>query len=280
MSTTASPSVSIQTSPNPLADHSWFFRLRYRAFMLWSLFFNLPAFWNLWMGLKIAKQARGRVLGWEKSLYLYPILPFGAVAQGLHYWGVIPDATMGLCWMSLVILCVCTGVENLKGRYLVAAFGVIFGTVGVLVALRYAFDWDILGVLDRFISWFGITYVPGHVWFLMFLVFVGFILSFIRSYASDSILFFGNLMRPMRLHKTTPYSYSDHRLVSVVGDWAEVFTMGARDFVITTIFARGMEGNSGDVEDNAVYKVSNVPAAALVEEIVFTRMATQDVEPA
>lgn len=240
---------------------------------------NLPGFLNIMQAKKIRRTGRGRIRGYSKSIYLYPLIPTTLLLSLLAVSGVSP-ILLGTIHALLLWFVILVIAENIRGRSQYAVLGSILGIAGLWIALEYGGHYDISGAIQRFVGDIAPQFSIGE----SLLLAIGFIVSVAiarwRSGRESCIEQNGNNYVSRDLEGDTPYPINEWRIRARTSDMLERLWMSAVDLRILSNFAGGNKAHPDDVgEERAQYVLGNVPCGRWVEAELLAAAAAYDVEP-
>lgn len=253
---------------NPFRGHRGTY---HRIMQPLRLIFYFPLYLNIRQAMNIVKTGHGHTWGAEKIMFIYPMIPvsiilliLSAIQQSI--WGEINPSfstVAQMIWILLLALCIWAIGDDIGGKLVGAAIGVIVAIFAVILVLQLTGTINVIGGVGGFISWVSPKFEPGTA--IMTTIFFGamYLKSFVKTRVHQTLTTNGNRWNPSRIATDASYDSGFHRLYSTTPDWLERAFFRSRTICICSSQDH-VRKDDADVEAKAVYILPNVAGASTV----------------
>ena len=267
---------------NPFRGHRGTY---HRIMQPLRMIFYFPLYLNIREAMKIVKTGHGRTWGAEKIMFIYPMIPTTlilliiAAFQEKVFGGINPSfsAVAQMIWILLLALCVWTIGDDIGGKLVGAAIGVIVAFFGVFIVLQLTGTLNIVGGVGDFINWVSPKFEPGTAILSSIFFTLMWIKSFVKTRVHQTLNTNGNRWNPSRIATEASYDSGFHRLYSTTPDWLERVFFRSRSICICSSQDHVRKEND-EIEAKAVYLLPNVAGASTVISAMEYAAARLDVD--
>ncbi|MGI9239680.1 MAG: hypothetical protein ACR2RV_02700 [Verrucomicrobiales bacterium] len=257
----------------------------HRIMQPFRMIFYFPLFLNIKEAMRIVDEGHGHTWGAEKIMFIFPLIPVTIILLLISafqqlVWGEInPSFSLvaQMIWILLLCLCVWSIGDDIDGKLVGAAIGVVVAIAGIFIALQLTGTLNIIGKIGDFISWISPKFEPGTA-ILTTILFSGmYIKSFIKTRIHQTLTTSGNRWNPSRIATDASYDSGFHRLYSTTPDWLERAFFKSRSICICSSQDH-VRKDDDEIEKKAVYMLPNVAGASTVIAAMEYAASRLDIE--
>jgi hypothetical protein len=267
---------------NPFRGHRGTY---HRLMQPLRLIFYFPLFLNIREAMRIVRDGHGHTWGAEKIMFIFPMIPVTImllIICGIQQqiWGEINpsfSAFAQMMWIMLLSLCLWTIGDDIGGKLVGAAIGVMIALCGMFMALQLTGTLDIAGGIGDFINWVSPKFEPGTAVLTTILFSAMYIKSYIKTRVHQTLTTNGNRWNPSRIATDASYDAGFHRLYSTTPDWLERAFFRSRSICICSSQDH-VRKNDDEIESKAVYLLPNVAGASTVIAAMEYAASKLDIE--
>jgi len=235
------------------------------------MIFYLPLYLNIRQAMRIVKDGHGHTWGAEKIMFIFPMIPVTIILliiSGIQMkvWGEInPSFSLfaQMVWILLLSLCIWSIGDDIGGKLVGAAIGVLIAFFAVVMVLELTGTLRITEGVMGFISWVSPKFEPGTAMLTTILFTAMWIKSFVKTRVHQTLTTNGNRWNPSRISTEASYDSGFHRLYSTTPDWLERVFFKSRTICICSSQDH-VRKDDDDIEAKAVYFLPNVAGASVV----------------
>ena len=267
---------------NPFRGHRGAY---HRLMQPLRLIFYFPLFLNIREAMRIVQDGHGHTWGAEKTMFIFPLIPVTIILliicgiQQLIWNEINPSFSTfaQLLWIMLLSLCVWTIGDDIGGKLVGAAIGVVIALFGTFMALQLTGTLDIAGGIGDFITWISPRFEPGTAILTTILFSAMYIKSYIKTRVHQTLTTNGNRWNPSRIATDASYDSGFHRLYSTTPDWLERAFFRSRSICICSSQDH-VRKDDDEIAAKAVYLLPNVAGASTVIAAMEYAAAKLDIE--
>ena len=182
-----------------------------------------------------------------------------------------------MIWILLLSLCVWTIGDDIGGKLVGAAIGVLVAFFGVFIVLQITGTLNIVGGVGDFIRWVSPKFEPGTAILTTLLFTAMWLKSFVTTRVHQTLTTNGNRWNPSRISTDASYDSGFHRLYSTTPDWLERVFFKSRSICICSS-QEHVRKDHDDIENKAVYFLPNVAGASTVISAMEYAASRLDIE--
>jgi hypothetical protein len=267
---------------NPFRGHRGTY---HRVMQPLRLIFYFPLFLNVRQAMRIVNDGHGHTWGAAKIQFIYPIIPvtiilliISVIQQAI--WGEINPSFSTFAqtlWILLLALCVWTIGDDIGGKLVGAAIGVIVALCAITSVLQLTGTINIVGGVGGFISWVSPKFDTGTAILTTILFGAMYIKSYIKTRVHQTLTTNGNRWNPSRIATDASYDSGFHRLYSTTPDWLERVFFRSRSICICSSHDH-VRKDDDEIEAKAVYLLPNVAGASTVIAAMEYAASKLDIE--
>lgn len=249
------------------------------------MIFYFPLYLNIREAMKIVEAGHGHTWGAEKIMYIFPMIPMTIIlliisAIQQFIWGEINpgfSTFAQLLWITMLSLCIWTIGDDIGGKLVGAAIGVIVGFFGIFSALQITGTLNIVGRIGEFITWISPKFEPGTAILTTILFAAMWVKSYVKTRVHQTLTTNGNRWNPSRIATDASYDSGFHRLYSTTPDWLERAFFKSRSICICSSQDH-VRKDDDEIEKKAVYMLPNVAGASIVISAMEYAASRLDIE--
>ena len=249
------------------------------------MIFYFPLYLDIREAMKIVAEGHGHTWGAEKIMYIFPMIPMTIIlliisAIQQFIWGEINPGSSTfaqLLWITMLSLCIWTIGDDIGGKLVGAAIGVIVGLFGIVSALQITGTLNFVESVGEFITWISPKFEPGTAILTTILFAAMWVKSYVKTRVHQTLTTNGNRWNPSRIATDASYDSGFHRLYSTTPDWLERAFFKSRSICICSSQDH-VRKDDDEIEKKAVYMLPNVAGASIVISAMEYAASRLDIE--